>query len=169
MNVLIADDSMTQRVMLQTIVSQWGFDTVLAEDGQQAWEILSALNAPRLVLMDWEMPKLDGLEVCQRIREEDVRDPVYILLLTSRHESEDIVAGLEAGANDYITKPFNNAELQARLEVGRRMLNMQRELIGAYHTLEFRASHDELTELPNRLLFNECVRPAGWPRPRQGR
>ena len=160
MKVLIVEDSMTQRVMLQTIISQWGFDTVQAENGQQAWRILSDVNAPRLVLMDWEMPELDGLEVCRRIRKRDIKDPAYILLLTSRRESADIVAGLEAGANDYITKPFNNAELQARLEVGRRMLNMQRELIGAYHTLTFRANHDELTELPNRLSFKNRIEQA---------
>jgi diguanylate cyclase (GGDEF)-like protein len=150
MKILIGDDSMTQRLMLEAIVKQWGFDAVLAEDGLQAWEILSAEEAPRLVLLDWEMPGFTGLEVCRRVRARQDEDPPYILLLTARSETTDIVAGLEAGANDYISKPFENTELRARLEVGKRMLDLQRELIDARERLEFQASHDALTGLLNR-------------------
>ncbi len=150
MKILICDDSLTHRVMLEAIVGQWGFEAVLAEDGQQAWDILSAPDAPRLVLLDWEMPGLDGLDVCRRVRESQDRDPPYILLLTARQETADIVAGLDAGANDYIAKPFENTELHARLRVGARMLDLQRELIDAREALEFQANHDALTGMLNR-------------------
>ena len=150
MKILIGDDSMTHRVMLEAIVKQWGFEVVLAEDGQQAWDILSGPDAPRLVLLDWEMPGLDGLEVCRRVREREDQDPPYILLLTARRETADIVNGLDAGANDYIAKPFDNTELHARLRVGARMLDLQRELISAREALEYQAHHDALTGLLNR-------------------
>lgn len=150
MKILIGDDSLTQRVMLEAIVKQWGFEVVLAEDGQQAWDILSGPDAPRLVLLDWEMPGLDGLEVCRRVREREDQDPPYILLLTARRETADIVTGLDAGANDYISKPFENTELHARLRVGARMLDLQRELISAREALEYQAHHDALTGLLNR-------------------
>ncbi len=150
MKILIGDDSLTHRVMLEAIVKQWGFDAVLAEDGEQALQILFAADAPRLVLLDWEMPGLDGLEVCRRVRQRQGEDPPYILLLTARRETDDIVAGLDAGANDYIAKPFENTELHARLRVGKRMLDLQRELISAREALEFQASHDALTGMLNR-------------------
>ena len=150
MKILIGDDSMTHRVMLEAIVKQWGFEVVLAEDGQQAWDILSGPDAPRLVLLDWEMPGLDGLEVCRRVREREDQDPPYILLLTARRETADIVNGLDAGANDYIAKPFDNTELHARLRVGARMLDLQRELISTREALEYQAHHDALTGLLNR-------------------
>ena len=150
MKILIGDDSLTQRVMLEAIVKQWGFEVVLAEDGQQAWDILSGPDAPRLVLLDWEMPGLDGLEVCRRVRAREDQDPPYILLLTARRETADIVTGLDAGANDYIAKPFDNTELHARLRVGARMLDLQRELISAREALEYQAHHDALTGLLNR-------------------
>ena len=150
MKILIADDSLTQRVMLEAIVKRWEFEAVIAEDGQQALQILSAPDAPRLVLLDWEMPGLDGLEVCRRVRENKNEAPPYILLLPARSETADIVAGLDAGANDYISKPFENTELHARLRVGARMLDLQRELISAREALEFQANHDSLTGLLNR-------------------
>ena len=159
MKILIGDDSLTHRVMLEAIVKQWGFEVVLAEDGQQAWDILSGPDAPRLVLLDWEMPGLDGLEVCRRVREREDQDPPYILLLTARRETADIVTGLDAGANDYISKPFENTELHARLRVGARMLDLQRELISAREALEYQAHHDALTGLLNRgAVMQEMAR-----------
>ena len=150
MKILIGDDSLTHRVMLEAIVKQWGFEAVLAEDGEQAWDLLSGPDAPRLVLLDWEMPGLDGLEVCRRVRQREDQDPPYILLLTARRETADVVTGLDAGANDYIAKPFENTELHARLRVGARMLDLQRELIDAREALEYQATHDALTGLLNR-------------------
>ncbi len=150
MKLLIGDDSLTQRVMLDAITRKWGFETVLAEDGQQAWDILCKADAPRLVLLDWEMPGLDGPEICRRVRARQDRNPPYILLLTARSDTADIVTGLDAGANDYVQKPFENTELHARLRVGARMLDMQSELNDARAALEFQASHDDLTGMLNR-------------------
>jgi diguanylate cyclase (GGDEF)-like protein/PAS domain S-box-containing protein len=131
MRILIADDDVTSRMMLQAMVTQWGFEPVVAEDGEAAWDTLQADNPPRLLLIDWEMPKLDGLQLCQRIREQDSEDPPYIILLTGRDEAEDIASGLGAGANDYLSKPFKKAELEARINVGRRLLKLQHEHIKA--------------------------------------
>ena len=136
MKMLVADDSMTQRVMLQSIVSKWGFKPVLAENGEQALEILGEDRSPRLLLLDWEMPGTDGLEVCRKIRQREDADSFYILLLTGRTSDEDIVQGLESGANDFVTKPFNNAELNARLQNGRKMIDLQKQLLRANQLLE---------------------------------
>lgn len=159
MKLLIAEDSLTQRVMLKAITSKWGFDPILAEDGQAAWDILSAEDPPRLLLLDWEMPTMSGLELCQRLRTLPSDDPPFILLLTGRTTTEDIVTGLESGANDYIAKPYNHAELKARLDVGRRMLGLQHELNSAKQTLAFQASHDTVTGLLNRgAVMNQFER-----------
>ena len=137
MKLLIADDDLTSRIMLGAVSKKWGYESVLAEDGEAAWEILQQEDAPDLLLVDWEMPRLDGLGLCQRIRESNPENPPFIILLTSKNETGDVVAGLEAGANDYIVKPFANAELQARLQVGQRMLEMQNELKKTRDVLTF--------------------------------
>ena len=175
MKLLIADDDLTSRVLLQNLSRKWGFDPIVVEDGEAAWLLLQSDDAPRLLLMDWEMPKLTGLALCQRIRRKVDSNPVYIILLTSRNKTIDIVTGLEAGANDYVTKPFNNVELQARVQVGRRvfkwegacssgkahvqvgrrMLALQQELNEAKEMLAFQANHDVLTELFNRRAIEE--------------
>ena len=136
MKLLIADDSTTQRVMLQAITSKWGFSPVLAENGEQALDILSKDNSPRLLLLDWEMPGVDGLEVCRNVRQREDNDAFFILLLTGRNETEDIEQGLESGANDFVAKPFNNVELKARLENGRKLVSLQKELLRANRLLE---------------------------------
>lgn len=164
MKLLIADDDLTSRAMLQAITSKCGFDPVLVEDGLQAWDIMSTEDSPRLVLLDWEMPELDGLAVCRHIRQNEDNDPPYIILLTGRSDTRDIVSGLDAGANDYISKPFDQAELQARLRVGNRMLDLQSALQEADTQLRFQATHDALTGLLNRgavmeKLENDLSRP----------
>lgn len=136
MKLLIADDSTTQRIMLQAITSKWGFSPVLAENGEQALEILDKNNSPRLLLLDWEMPGIDGLEVCKNIRQREDNDAFFILLLTGRTETEDIEQGLNSGANDFVAKPFNNVELKARLENGRKLVCLQKELLRANRLLE---------------------------------
>jgi CheY-like chemotaxis protein len=128
MKLLVADDDLTSRTMLAAVARKWGYESIAAEDGEEAWQVLQQPDAPLLLLIDWEMPRLDGLGLCQRIRQIDTKNPPFIILLTSRSETDDVVAGLEAGANDYIVKPFANAELQARLQVGQRMLVLQDEL-----------------------------------------
>ncbi len=150
MKLLIAEDDLTSRTMLAAVTRKWGYEPIAVEDGEAAWQIMQEDEAPRLLLLDWEMPKLDGLALCQRIRQQQSSNPPFIILLTARCETGDIVAGLDAGANDYIAKPFENAELQARLQVGRRMLTLQQELLGAKDALAFQATHDALTGLLNR-------------------
>ncbi len=150
MKLLIAEDDLTSRTVLTAVSRKWGYEPVAVEDGEAAWEVMQTPQAPRLLLLDWMMPRLDGLALCQRIREHKSDDPPFIILLTSRSETGDIVAGLKAGANDYIAKPFDNAELQARLQVGRRMLDLQAELSQAREELSFQATHDALTGMFNR-------------------
>ena len=136
MKLLIADDSLTQRVMLQSIVQKWGFTPVMAENGQQALDVLSNDDCPQLLLLDWEMPGVDGLQVCKAVREREDGDQFYILLLTGRTETSDIIQGLESGANDYVAKPFENTELKARLDNGHKLIGLQSQLQRANKLLE---------------------------------
>lgn len=155
MKLLIADDDRTTRAMLQNLARKWGYEPVMAEDGQQALQQLGQHEPPRLILLDWEMPGLNGLDVCHRVRSIETPDPPFIILLTVRGSAGDVVAGLEAGANDYISKPFDRTELRARLKVGRRMLDLQTQLNDAHRELRSRATHDPLTGLLNRSSILE--------------
>jgi len=129
MKLLIVEDSLTARTILVAVTREWGFEPVAAQDGEAAWQMLQENNPPRLMLIDWEMPRLNGLDLCKRIRQQERNDSPFIILLTARSATEDIVEGLEAGANDYVAKPFVNAELQARLQAGQRMLELQNKLL----------------------------------------
>jgi two-component system cell cycle response regulator len=151
MKILIADDDPVSRRLMQRTLEKFGYEVVLAGDGRAAVEILSQPDGPRLALIDWMMPELDGLGLCREVRSTQ-RDGayVYILLLTSRQDAEDIVAGLEAGADDYITKPCHPAVLRARLHTGRRILSLEETLVRAREEMRFKATHDELTSLLNR-------------------
>ena len=144
MKLLIAEDDLTSRLMLEALAKRWGFDVTSSENGEVAWHILQQPNAPHLLLLDWEMPKLSGLELCQRLNKKEKDNPFYIILLTSRTNIEDTVVGLESGANDYIAKPFDNLELNARLQVGRRVLCLQEQIIDAKSALSH--SNSELTQ-----------------------
>ena len=128
MKALIADDDRVTRRMLEAALAEWGFSTVAVADGTAAWEVLQAPEAPQFAILDWLMPGLDGLEVCRRARALPTRPPPYLLLLTVRDSRPDIVAGLQGGADDYMTKPFDHAELHARLQTGRRIRQLQEEL-----------------------------------------
>ncbi len=137
MKLLIADDDLTSRAMLAAVTKKWGYETIVAEDGEVAWQCLQQPEAPLLLLIDWEMPNLDGLGLCQRIREQQTNNPPFIILLTARNDTNDLVSGLEAGANDYIAKPYDNAELQARLKAGKRILELQAQLHKTQNALTF--------------------------------
>jgi phosphoserine phosphatase RsbU/P len=128
MRILVADDDLTSRSILAAVLKKWGFELVVTEDGLSAWEVLQHPGAPRLILLDWNMPGMDGLEVCRRLRAKESHDPPYVILLTTRGEKSDIVQGLDAGANDFVTKPFDPGELNARLAVGRRVIDLQSAL-----------------------------------------
>lgn len=155
MKVLIAEDDRTSRKLLAAMVAKWGYDPLVAEDGGEAWTALQQPDHPRLVLLDWNMPVLDGLDVCRRLRALDSPDPPYVILLTGRTEKGDIVHGLEAGANDYVAKPYDHEELQARLQVGRRTLTLQAHLLATQKQLEVLAARDPLTGILNRRTILE--------------
>ncbi len=150
MKILVAEDNFTSRSILLAILKKWGYDPVATEDGKAAWEVLQRPDAPELVLLDWDMPGMNGLEVCRRLREIDASHPTHIILLTGRGEKSDIVQGLESGANDYIAKPFDSEELLARIRVGQRMLELQSSLREARDALAHQATHDPLTGILNR-------------------
>jgi two-component system, cell cycle response regulator len=162
-HVLIADDDPMFRRILLSWLEKWGYQVVVAEDGAQAWNTLQSEHPPELLILDWMMPEIDGTELCRRIRERQRSPYQYILLATGKDDKQDVVQGLESGADDYLTKPFDRNELRARLRVGRRILTLQRDLIGARDELRFQATHDVLTGIWNRgavldLLHRELER-----------
>jgi diguanylate cyclase (GGDEF)-like protein len=140
------------------MLTKWGYDAVMARDGVEAWQVLQAPDAPRLAILDWMMPGMDGPEVCRRVRAADREPYIYILLLTARSDSQDLVAGMDAGADDYLTKPFNAQELRVRLRAGSRILDLQQELLMAREALREQATHDSLTGLLNRASILELLR-----------
>jgi two-component system cell cycle response regulator len=148
--VLIAEDDPMFRKILTVWLGRWGYRVMVAEDGTAAWNLLQQDDAPELLILDWVMPGIDGPELCRRIRRTSCMPYQYILLVTARNESQDVVNGLEAGADDYLTKPFDQNELRARLRVGNRILALQADLIESREKLRFQATHDGLTGLWNR-------------------
>ena len=128
MKVLIAEDDLTSRIMLQSVLSKWGYDVTSVSNGEEAWSVLQRSGAPPLIVLDWKMPGMDGLTLCRKLRDQDRSDPIYIIILTSNREPNDIVQGLEAGADDYVSKPFDNEELRARIGAGRRVLELSCEV-----------------------------------------
>jgi len=134
--VLIAEDEPLSRRLLQTRLASDGYEVVAAEDGALAWGILESDDAPELAILDWMMPELDGTEICRRLRARESRTYVYVILLTARGRLTDVVAGLESGADDYVTKPFDWEELETRLRTGERILELKSELAGKVSELE---------------------------------
>lgn len=149
MRILIAEDDRTSRAMLSAVLKKCGHEVVETVSGAEAWEALQKSDAPQLAILDWMMPVMDGLEVVRRVRARKAELPPYILLLTTKSEKADIIAGLEAGADDYLTKPFHAGELRARVEVGRRMVDMQRQL--ALQVQELRQSMEHISALQGIL------------------
>jgi two-component system cell cycle response regulator len=150
MRVLIADDSATSRAMLRKSLARWGYEVVMAEDGAEAWNILEKPDAPPMAILDWVMPHLTGPDVCKKVRETRREPYTYILLLTSKNSKDETVEGLEAGADDYIVKPFDQQELSVRLRAGKRIIDLQLSLMEAREELREKANKDLLTKLPNR-------------------
>jgi len=157
MKILIADDEAVSRKVLESRLRKWGYDVVVATDGAEAWEALQGPDAPDLAILDWEMPGMDGIEVCRRVRQAARESYVYLLLLTAKSRGEDIVAGMDAGADDYIAKPFDTNELKVRLRAGRRILDLVAELVRAREMLADKATHDSLTGLWNRGAILETL------------
>ena len=128
MDILIAEDNVTSRTLLQVIIGKWGYEVLTAENGVEAWNILKEKDSPSIAILDWMMPEMDGIEVCRRVRDLERTNPAYLILLTGRDSKADISSGLDAGASDYITKPFDVNELRARLSVAERMVALQEKL-----------------------------------------
>lgn len=141
MRVLIAEDNLTCRVMLEETLKKWGYAVRSVADGTQALDVLSKGNPPEIAILDWMMPGVEGIDVCRKIRGLEHDTPIYIILLSGRGSKSDIVAGLEAGADDYITKPFDDNELRARISVARRMVEIQNVLEDKIRELETALEH----------------------------
>jgi len=161
--VLIAEDDPVSCHLLKSFLLRWDYDVMVENDGAAAARILESDDAPRLAVLDWMMPGMEGVQICQRIRERKSRPYIYVLLLTARSDKRDLLRALELGADDYLTKPFDSEELRARLVVGERILALQDDLILAREELRFRATHDVLTGVSNRgavmdALQNEMAR-----------
>src|ERR1700757_2895995 len=163
MRILVAEDDAISRTLLERTLQRAGYAVVSVENGVEAMAELVKQDAPRLALLDWIMPKMDGVEVCREIRRRNDQAYAYLILLSSKESKEDIVAGLESGADDYLTKPFNVDELKARLRTGERILHLEGRLVEAREMMRFKATHDALTSIWNRgvivdLLGRELAR-----------
>jgi two-component system, cell cycle response regulator len=158
MKILAAEDNPISQSMLRSMLTKWGYEVLTAADGDEAWNILQTAEAPRMAILDWMMPGQDGVEVCRRLRAAAAEPYTYILLLTARSDSQDLVEAIDAGADDYLTKPFNSSELRARLRAGRRIVELQEQLLEAQEALRERATHDGLTGLYNRVAILDILR-----------
>jgi sigma-B regulation protein RsbU (phosphoserine phosphatase) len=137
MKILVAEDEPISRRALEATLQRWGYEVVLAGDGAVAWDVLNRPDAPPLAILDWMMPGMDGIEVVRRLRQLARRQPTYVILLTCRSGREDVVTGLEAGADDYVTKPFDQKELQARVRAGARIVELQAAVTARLSELEY--------------------------------
>ena len=142
MRILIAEDDDVARCKLESLLTRWGYEVISVEDGTKAWEVLQFEDSPRLTILDWMMPGLDGSDICRRLRQTSQGAYVYVLLLTSKVSKQDIVAGMEAGADDYLSKPYDAQELKVRVRAGERIIQLQ-------EALREQATHDSLTGVWN--------------------
>jgi diguanylate cyclase (GGDEF)-like protein len=157
MKILIAEDERASARQLEAVLSSWGYEVIAVSNGDAAWEILQRSDAPNLAILDWIMPGKDGVELCRAIRELRQEPYTYIVLLTEKSGHEHIVEGMNAGADDYLSKPFDAKELEARLRAGRRVLNLMDEVIAGREKLRHQATHDVLTGLANRRAIRDAL------------
>jgi diguanylate cyclase (GGDEF)-like protein len=157
MKILIADDEAMSRRLLQKTMERAGYQVTAVENGRIAVDELCKPDGPKLALLDWMMPELDGPGVCREVRKRKEHSYVYMVLLTSKEKKEDIVAGLKSGADEYLTKPFDAEELKARLRTGMRILDLEDRLVEAREEMRFQATHDALTSLWNRGMIMELL------------
>ena len=155
--VLVVDDDPIQRRQLEATLGRWGYDVRTASDGLQALRLMAEQGPIQLVVADWMMPEMDGIELCRRIRGNEGHPYVYVILATARDHRDDIVAGLDAGADDYLTKPIHHGELRARVGAGKRIIDLQNRLLAAQEQLQIEATHDSLTGLWNRRAILESL------------
>lgn len=155
MKILIAEDDPISRRVLEVNLSEWGYEVIVVSDGREAWEIIQQPESPSLIISDWMMPQMDGLALCREIRNMEKSEYIYFILLTAKGEKKDIIKGLEAGADDFLTKPFNQEELKYRTRIGERILKLERRIMELANT-------DELTGLLNRRAFMERMEQEIW-------
>ncbi|MBU1902462.1 MAG: diguanylate cyclase, partial [Proteobacteria bacterium] len=148
MKILIAEDDPISRRILEANLLEWGYEVMVASDGGEAWEIIQQPESPNLIISDWMMPRMDGLALCREIRNMEKSEYIYFIILTAKGEKKDIIEGLEAGADDFLTKPFNPEELKYRIRIGERIINLERRIMELANT-------DPLTGLLNRRAFME--------------
>jgi two-component system chemotaxis response regulator CheY len=150
MKILIVEDDLISRRILEANLMTWGYEVTVVSDGVEAWEIIQQPESPNLVISDWMMPRMDGLELCRKIRHMETSEYVYFIILTAKGEKKDIIEGLEAGADDFLTKPFNQEELKYRTRIGERIINLE-------HRIQELANTDTLTGLLNRRAFMKRI------------
>jgi two-component system cell cycle response regulator len=157
--IVLVEDSPVYQRLISGHLREWGFDVIALTDGLQAWTLLQQPHSPRLALMDWVMPKLDGTAVCRKLRERPAGESyVYTILLTAKDSRGDLLKAMESGADDYLVKPFDELELKAKLMVGKRILALQEELISAREAMRYSATHDSLTGVMNRKEVLDALR-----------
>jgi two-component system cell cycle response regulator len=154
--ILLAEDSALYRRLISSHLREWGFDLVIVTDGNEAWDLLKTQDAPNLVLLDWVLPGIEGVELCRKIRQSKANSRyTYIVLLTAKDKKKYLLEGMQAGADDYLVKPFDPDELRARLFVGKRILELQQDLLQARDSLRVAATYDFTTGLLNRRAIAE--------------
>jgi len=158
MKVLVAEDSLLYQRLLLGCLGDWGFEPLPVKDGAHAWDVLQRPDSPKLALLGWVLPGIDGLELCRRLRKRTDCPYVYTILLTANGRKDELIEGLDAGADDYLIKPFDNQELRVRLQTGSRVVRLQEELMSAHAALRDLAAHDPLTNLLNRREIFEFLR-----------
>jgi two-component system cell cycle response regulator len=157
LKALIAEDNPGFRLALDRMLTKWGYTVVAAANGVEAWEALQSPDPPRLAILDWMMPGMDGPEICRRVRGQNREPYIYILLVTAKGTAEELVEGMEAGADDYLRKPVQSHELRVRLHAGRRIIDLQEEVVQAREALRRQATRDSLTELWNRSAMFDIL------------
>lgn len=157
MKICIAEDDATHRGLLKDTLTEWGYEVITTADGEEAWQVFQAPDGPQLALFDWRMPCLDGVELCRRVRARPGQRYVYIVILTAWGTKYDLIQGLQAGADDFLLKPYEPEELHARLSVGRRLITVQNELIAAHEAMRWQAMRDSLTGIWNRKAIVDSL------------
>jgi diguanylate cyclase (GGDEF)-like protein len=157
LKILVAEDNIVSRQLLERRLIKWGYEVISTEDGSAAWNILQREDAPRLAILDWMMPEMNGVQVCKKVRSRSEESYIYILLLTAKDQKEDLVEAMQAGADDYIIKPPDPRELKVRLRAGRRIIELQEQLVSAREALRVQATYDSLTDLLNRSAILDIV------------
>ena len=157
MNVLIADDEPVNRRLLEILLKKWGYGVTVASDGNEAWRALQADAGHRIAILDWMMPGMDGIQLCRKIRKDENRPPVYVILLTARQATEDANGRFESVADDYLPKPYAAHELKARLRAASRIIELEDQLQSARDAIKLETTHDTLTGLWNRSAIMEIL------------